>query len=133
MVKGPLLQAWKRVIAWWRGYGDGVLICQDGAGPHQGVARQEEDRLGMEFMEHPPNSPDLNTIEHCWAWMKKEVQNQERKLKNINEHWERLQALWERMPQSIIDNYVDKLFERRKWTWNKRDYTLIIYDMHVAP
>jgi hypothetical protein len=32
----------------------------------------------------------------------------------LNEHWEHLQAMWERTPQSIIDNFVDKLFERRR-------------------
>jgi hypothetical protein len=132
VVKGPVLQAWKWVTARWRGYRGVDPICQDNAGPHKGLAGQEEDRLGMKFMQHSPNSSDLDSIEHCWAWMKSEVQNQERMSKNMDEHWERLQAIWEPMPPSIMDNCVDKLFERRKLVLDRKGYRLITYSMHVA-
>lgn len=114
VVKGPLLDAWRRMTAWWRPYGGNVLILQDGAGPHKGAARREEDRLGMRFMNHPPYSPDLNPIEHCWAWMRKEVRKQARMPENMDKLWELLQTLWAEMPQEVIDNCVDKLFDRRR-------------------
>ncbi len=35
----------------------------------------EHSQLAWHNIDWPGNSPDLNPIENCWAWMKGELQN----------------------------------------------------------
>ena len=43
------------------------IVMEDNALVHKGVNKELRTRLGWTEYEHPPNSPDLNPIEHIWA------------------------------------------------------------------
>jgi hypothetical protein len=52
-------------------------IVQDGAPSHSSRYQQVFDVWGIMRLLWPPNSPDLNLIEPCWFWMKRDT-NQKR-------------------------------------------------------
>ena len=43
------------------------IVMEDNALVHKGVNKELRSRLEWAEYEHPPNSPDLNPIEHIWA------------------------------------------------------------------
>lgn len=48
---------------------------QDGASSHTAFSTLEElDMRGIEVIDFPLYSPDLNPIEPCWNWMKDYIQ-----------------------------------------------------------
>ena len=51
----------------------------------------EEKRVAIELW--PGNSPDLNPIENCWDWMKKQLRN-EQNITTIAELEEAITRLW---------------------------------------
>lgn len=114
VTKGPLLEAWKKVTHSWRGYGGEVLILEDNCAVHKGEAVIEAERLHLKFFDHPPSSPDLNPIEHCWAWLKHELRLQCGSNSTFDQLFETAARLWEEMPQEVIDGCIDGLYVRRE-------------------
>lgn len=58
----------------------------------------------------PAQSPDLNPIEHCWAWMKHKLQG--KSFASQDELWDALVDLWEGFPTEFTNNLIDSLPER---------------------
>jgi transposase len=53
---------------------DGDIFIQDNAPVHRArIIRTLLQQMGIEVMEWPPYSPDLNPIENLWALMKQEI------------------------------------------------------------
>jgi hypothetical protein len=80
-------------------------ILQDGAPCHTSSATIDFIRNSdLEIKQNPPHSPDLNPIEKVWGWMKGQVQqlqiNTRQQLVN------KIQELWECMPQQTICAYI---------------------------
>src|SRR5579862_8154305 len=49
------------------------IVMEDNAPVHKGVNKEIRKQLKWIEYEHPPNSPDLNPIEHIWAWIKDQI------------------------------------------------------------
>jgi transposase len=55
-------------------YEPGLIFQQDNAKVHTSLETQEWfESHGIEVMEWPTHSPDLNPIEHCWNLLKKQL------------------------------------------------------------
>lgn len=53
---------------------EGDIFMHDGASIHRTyIVREGLEEMGIEVMEWPPYSPDLNPIENLWALMKEEI------------------------------------------------------------
>ena len=61
-------------------------------------------------LDHPPYSPDLNPIEHVWAWMKRKLH--QLTFKNCDEMVLAITQVWEELPLSHLQHYIDN-FKRR--------------------
>ena len=88
-------------------------IMQDNAPCHR--AKRVKDFLmqnGVEFIDWPPYSPDLNPIENIWAWMKRKLlvdygtpETEEELIANVRE-------IWTNIPPEMADRYCGS-YERR--------------------
>jgi hypothetical protein len=56
----------------------------------------------------PSNSPDLNTIEPIWFWIKKEIikRGAISNKKKLRARWERC---WEDLPQKMIQEWIERI------------------------
>ncbi|KAG0939348.1 hypothetical protein G6F31_015317 [Rhizopus arrhizus] len=60
----------------------------------------------------PPNSPDLNPIEHVWHLLKLRLSLYERKARNIDELWERVDFEWNKLDKDVCRSYIDSMPDR---------------------
>lgn len=83
------------------------VLQQDNDPKHTSkLAKEFFARNGVQVMEWPPQSPDLNPIENLWTDVKKAVFKA--KPKNTLQLWEAVQAAWRDIPirrcQALIDS-----------------------------
>ena len=82
----------------------------------------EEQPFGV--LDWPAQSPDLNPIEHLWAWLKRRLNQYDRAPSGMVELWERVQAEWDkfgageckRLIHSMPDRIRAVLKARGGWT-----------------
>ena len=63
-------------------------------------------------MAWPPQSPDLNLIEHLWQHLKKKLAEYETKSCGILELWERVEVEWNKIPVDICINLIESMPRR---------------------
>ena len=67
----------------------------------------------IQVMEWPPQSPDLNPIEHLWGVLKRKLAGYENPPTSIKELWERVQVEWEAISvqecQKLIESMPDRI------------------------
>lgn len=61
-------------------------------------------------LPHPPQSPDLNPIEHLWAHMEKKLR--ERPIRSKNDLKSALQDIWANIPPDVTKNLVISMNRR---------------------
>lgn len=89
------------------------LFMQDNARPH--VARQVIRYLNdveIPFMEWPPNTPDMNPIEHLWDYIKKNIRRRTHPPVNHNQLVDAAIQEWENTPQEVIQNLISSMPRR---------------------
>ena len=64
----------------------------------------------MELIDWPPQSPDLNIIEHIWDYLDRNVSIECRKSFSIFRN--ALFNTWKNIPQELIDNLIDSIPKR---------------------
>jgi transposase len=80
-------------------------VLQDGARPHIAESTLEfMDEKGIDLIQNPPSSPDLNPIEKAWGWIKHEANQQFPD--NLEDLKQLIQKLWNEMPQSLIQQFI---------------------------
>lgn len=60
------------------------------------------------ILDWPGNSPDLNAVEPCWAWLKKRTTSRgaPRDRKTGKEAWNKA---WDELPQETIQQWIERL------------------------
>jgi transposase len=93
----------------------GMILMQDNASPHTCPHTEcELARLGLNPMEWPANSSDLNPIETIWFKMKQRIKAYEKRLTRIRELRDALAAEWEKITTEEILALVDSMPARVK-------------------
>ena len=86
---------------------------QDNSPAHKKATTLEAiAKWGIEVMEWPPQSPDLNIIENVWAMLSSHVYANGRQYTSITELWESVKQEWSKLCQSDVTKLVETM-ERR--------------------
>ena len=83
------------------------IVMEDNAPVHKKVCIPAREALGMETLEWPPNSPDLNPIENIWSYMKDIIARDYAQVSSAKEMKRIVQDMWEQ----FTDGQWDKLIE----------------------
>ena len=63
-------------------------------------------------LEWPPQSPDMNPIEHMWALVKRRLNEYESPPSGLVELWERVQDIWNKVTQEECLKVIDSMPSR---------------------
>jgi transposase len=83
------------------------IVMEDNAPVHKGVCIPVRTKLKMATLAHPPNSPDLNPIEHIWAHMKQRIAEEFGHITSQQEMKRIVQEMWD----AFDDNQFNALIE----------------------
>ena len=87
--------------------GPGFLLMQDNARPHvAGVCQQFLQEEGIDAMDWPARSPDLNPIEHIWDIMSRSIPQCHVAPQTVQELADALVQVWEEIPQETIHHLI---------------------------
>ena len=67
---------------------------------------------GFEVLVWPSQSPDLNPIEHLWAYIKRRLQEYDTPPKGILELWERVAKEWNAIPKKVCQDLIESMPSR---------------------
>lgn len=98
-------------------FDNGMILMQDNARPH--TARITQNYLadvGIEVMDWPALSPDLNPIEHIWDELKKRVRSRSPPPENIQSLKAAVVEEWEVIPQETIQKLIRSMQNRLQET-----------------
>ncbi|GFX71342.1 transposable element Tcb2 transposase [Trichonephila clavipes] len=93
--------------------GNDFILMDDNARPHR--ARIVEEYLedhGLERMEWPARSPDLNPIEHLWDYLGREVAALNPPPRSLHELKQGLICVWSSLPIPVSDNLINSMGNR---------------------
>ncbi|GFT73412.1 transposable element Tcb2 transposase [Trichonephila clavipes] len=93
--------------------GNNFILMDDNARPHR--ARIVEEYLedhGLERMEWPARSPDLNPIEHLWDYLGREDAALNPPPRSLHELKQGLLCVWSSLPIPVSDNLINSMGNR---------------------
>ncbi|GFX88023.1 transposable element Tcb2 transposase [Trichonephila clavipes] len=93
--------------------GNDFILMDDNARPHRARIIEEylEDH-GLERMEWPARSPDLNPIEHLWDYIGREVAALNPPPRSLHELKQGLLCVWSSLPIPVSDNLINSMGNR---------------------
>lgn len=95
------------------GIGDDFLLMQDNARPHVAhITRDYLNAVGINTLDWPACSPDLNPIEHLWDELKRRLHARRPRPASLNELRQFLQEEWENLQQDFIGNLIGSMPRR---------------------
>jgi transposase len=63
-------------------------------------------------MRWPPQSPDINPIEHLWDHIKRKLDEYENPPNSLHELWERVEREWEAIDKSVCQRLIESMPRR---------------------
>lgn len=101
------------VVPFAQNVGNDLMLVDDNARPHRANIVNEYLRdHGIERMDWPPLSPDMNPIEHVWSRMKLKMKEREGRMENLDDLVNGIQEEWEAIPQEFLRNLVEGMPRR---------------------
>ncbi|KAI4883578.1 hypothetical protein NFI96_009970, partial [Prochilodus magdalenae] len=101
-ILGPLVRPYADPV------GLGFLLVHNNAQAHVArVCRQFLENEGIDTIDWPTGSPDLNPIEHFWDIMFRSIRRHQVALQTVQELSDALVQIWEEIPQDIIHDLRD--------------------------
>ncbi|GFT30077.1 transposable element Tcb2 transposase [Trichonephila clavipes] len=98
--------------------GDKFVFMDDNATCHRTLAVQNcLDSEGIQHLVWPERSPDLNPIENMWDAFGRQVAGRNYPPTNKNTLIRALTEEWNKLPQQLLDNVVQKKSPGRLHTW----------------
>ena len=90
-----------------------VVFQQDNDPKHKSKKAMEWlENSGMKMMIWPPQSADLNPIEHLWVYLKARLAEYENAPSSISELWTRVEEEWNKIPASVCQNLIQSMPQR---------------------
>ena len=102
-------------------YEPGLLFMQDNAPIHtERKVREWFEEMGIDVLEWPPYSPDLNPIEHLWFRLKQLVYRVNPQIEQVKGDadtvrdalWAALEQAWHMIEEDILDDLVGSMQRR---------------------
>ena len=103
------------------GQGNRFIFQHDNAPCHK--AKKVTNFLrqnGVDMLDWPAQSPDMNPIENLWSFMSKSIEG--KKPSNLDDLWILLQGAWNNIPQTTIDGLFASMPSRMRCVIKARGY-----------
>ena len=90
-----------------------LFLQQDNDSKHTSrKARNWLETNKIEVLTWPPQSPDLNPIEHLWQHLKRKLAEYKTEPGGILDLWERVEAEWGKIPVEVCVNLIESMPRR---------------------
>ena len=97
--------------------GPNSILQDDNARPHSaGYFRDHFQNVGVERMEWPASSPDLNPIEYLWDQLGRAVRARVTNTTTLADLRQMLVEEWDAIPQQCVTRLVTSMRRRRQTT-----------------
>jgi len=92
---------------------ENLIFQEDNAPIHTSrLSKEWKARNNLTNLPWPPQSPDLNPIEHLWDVLERKIRARNPLPKNKEELWQILQEEWSQIDNSVIQSLVDSMPRR---------------------